>query len=130
MLDKQLGETPYLVGKDFTLADVCYMPYFEYAMNTPAKDIIAKYPHPRWNHFLLIDYPSASDRHRHELAKVTGEVASDASIGGNVGIHGTDKPDKNRRGVDWTWGCVSVDNEAIDELNRLLPLGTPVVIEN
>jgi murein L,D-transpeptidase YafK len=92
--------------------------------------ITAKYPHPRWNHFLLIDYPSASDRYRHEQAKLTGEVATDANIGGSVGIHGTDKPDKNRRGVDWTWGCVSVDNDAIEDLNRLLPLGTPVVIEN
>jgi glutathione S-transferase len=44
VLEKQLGTTPYLVGKDLTLADVCYMPYFEYAMNTPAKDIIGKYP--------------------------------------------------------------------------------------
>jgi glutathione S-transferase len=44
VLEKQLAKTPYLVGKDLTLADVCYMPYFEYAMNTPAKDIISKYP--------------------------------------------------------------------------------------
>jgi len=43
-MDKQLGQTPYLVGKDLTLADVCFMPYLEYAMNTPAKDIIAKHP--------------------------------------------------------------------------------------
>jgi len=44
IMDKQLGQTPYLVGKDLTLADVCFMPYLEYAMNTPAKDIIAKHP--------------------------------------------------------------------------------------
>lgn len=91
--------------------------------------IIVKYPHPRWGHFFLIDYPNGSDRHRYEQAKEAGDLADEAGIGGRVGIHGTDKPDKNRRGVDWTWGCVSVDNDAIEELNRLLPLGTPVAIE-
>ena len=74
------------------------------------------------------------DMHVHTMAMphlmFYAPYTTDADIGGSVGIHGTDKPDKNRRGVDWTWGCVSVDNEAIDELNRLLPLGTPVVIEN
>jgi murein L,D-transpeptidase YafK len=92
--------------------------------------IIAKYPHPRWRYFFLIDYPSGSDRYRYEQAKVAGDLSQDAGIGGNVGIHGTDKPDKNSRGVDWTWGCISVDNDAIEELNRILPLGTPVAIEN
>ena len=91
--------------------------------------IIAKYPHPRWRYFFLIDYPSGSDRYRYEQAKVAGMLPDGANIGGRVGIHGTDKPDKNRRGVDWTWGCVSVDNDAIEELNLLLPLGTPVAIE-
>jgi glutathione S-transferase len=45
VLDAQLVKTPFLAGKDLTLADVCFMPYFEYVMGTPAKDIITKYPH-------------------------------------------------------------------------------------
>ncbi len=45
VLDKQLAETPYLGGKDITLADVCFMPYVEYAINTPAKAIFEKHPH-------------------------------------------------------------------------------------
>jgi glutathione S-transferase len=44
-MDKTLAKQPYLAGSDFTLADVCFMPYLEYAMNTPAKEIFAKYPH-------------------------------------------------------------------------------------
>ena len=91
--------------------------------------IIAKRPNPQWRYFFLLDYPSASDVYRYESAKAAGELDGRADIGGSVGIHGTDKPDKNARGVDWTWGCVSVDNDAIEELNRLLPLGTPVSIE-
>jgi murein L,D-transpeptidase YafK len=91
--------------------------------------IIAKRPHDRWHHFFLLDYPSASDVYRLQQAKASGDVDGAAGAGGNVGIHGTDKPDQNARGVDWTWGCVSVDNDAIEELNRILPLGTPVSIE-
>ena len=91
--------------------------------------IIAKRPHERWHHFFLLDYPNASDVYHLQQAKASGDVAEAAGTGGNVGIHGTDKPDKNARGVDWTWGCVSVGNDAIEELNRILPLGTPVSIE-
>lgn len=91
--------------------------------------IIAKRPHERWGHFFLLDYPSASDVYRLQQAKAAGDVEATAGAGGSVGIHGTDKPDKNARGIDWTLGCVSVDNDAIEELNRILPLGTPVSIE-
>jgi len=91
--------------------------------------IIAKYPHPKWRYFFLIDYPNGSDLFRYEQARGSGDLPESAGIGGSLGIHGTDKPDLNRRGVDWTWGCVSVDDDAIEDLNRLLPLGTPVVIE-
>lgn len=44
-LDKQLAQTPFLAGAELSLADVCYMPYVEYAMGTPAKEILAKFPH-------------------------------------------------------------------------------------
>src|SRR3954471_15087325 len=43
VMDKALATQPYLVGESLTLADVCFMPYFEYAMKTPAKDIVGKY---------------------------------------------------------------------------------------
>jgi glutathione S-transferase len=48
VMDKALAEhgKPYLVGDQFTIADVAYAPYIEYAMMSPeAKAIFAKYPH-------------------------------------------------------------------------------------
>ena len=46
VMDRQLAQTPFIAGADFTLADIGFMPYFEYAMAAPpAKEIIAKYPH-------------------------------------------------------------------------------------
>jgi glutathione S-transferase len=45
IMDKQLAATPFIAGGSFTLADICFMPYIEYAMNTPAKEHFAKHPH-------------------------------------------------------------------------------------
>ena len=40
VIDKHLAKGPHFCGDQFTLADICYMPYTEYAMNTSAKDLI------------------------------------------------------------------------------------------
>jgi glutathione S-transferase len=45
ILDASLAKSPFLAGAGFSLADVVFMPYFEYAMTTPAKAIFARYPH-------------------------------------------------------------------------------------
>ena len=96
--------------------------------------IIDKRQHRRWRHFLLLDYPNLEDRHRYWLAMDTGAIPRRgdhyAGVGGAVGIHGTDKPELNERGVDWTLGCISVANRAIDELAILVPVGTLVLIED
>jgi glutathione S-transferase len=44
ILAKELSAKPYLAGDAFTLADICYMPYFEYTVLTPAEAHISKYP--------------------------------------------------------------------------------------
>ena len=44
VLEARLATSPYLAGTDMTLADVAYMPYIEYAMNTPAKAVFEKHP--------------------------------------------------------------------------------------
>jgi len=43
-MDKQLGATPFLAGDAFTIADIGFMPYIEYAMKTPAAETFKKYP--------------------------------------------------------------------------------------
>lgn len=45
VMEQQLTAHPFLAGNSFSLADVCFMPYLEYGMTTPAKDLIGKYPH-------------------------------------------------------------------------------------
>ena len=51
IMDAHLAKASYFAGTDFSLADVCFMPYFEYAMATPAKAQIAKHVNVQawWN---------------------------------------------------------------------------------
>ncbi|MEJ7597108.1 MAG: glutathione binding-like protein [Kofleriaceae bacterium] len=51
VMERQLATTPHFAGEAFTLADICYMPYVEYMMSTPAKENFAKFPHVSawWN---------------------------------------------------------------------------------
>jgi glutathione S-transferase len=45
VMEKRLAEKPYLAGDVFSIADIAFMPYVEYGMMTPAKEIYGKYPH-------------------------------------------------------------------------------------
>lgn len=51
VMDTHLAKASYFAGTDFSLADVCFVPYFEYAMATPAKAQIAKHVNVQawWN---------------------------------------------------------------------------------
>jgi glutathione S-transferase len=40
VMNARLAETPFLAGPQFSLADICFMPYVEYALGTPVKDTI------------------------------------------------------------------------------------------
>ncbi len=80
----------------------------------------------RW--FLKLNYPNATDQERFAALRTAREISVGAREGGQVGIHGTDSPYLNVSDVNWTLGCVSVANEDIAEMARLLPVGTLVVI--
>lgn len=45
VMDVQLAATPFIAGSEFSLADICYMPYLEYAMGTPARESLSKFVH-------------------------------------------------------------------------------------
>jgi lipoprotein-anchoring transpeptidase ErfK/SrfK len=96
--------------------------------------IVEKRRHKRWARFFLLDYPNVSDAVRYTEAVAAGDVPDDAGrvpgIGGAIGIHGSDKEDLNKQGVDWTHGCVSLTNHDVVELDGLVIVGTPVWIEN
>jgi murein L,D-transpeptidase YafK len=94
--------------------------------------IVEKRKHARWARFMLLDYPNTSDLQRYSSAMADGRLPLEdeqiPGVGGAIGIHGSDKDDLNARGVDWTFGCISMMNEAVVELDTLVPVGTPVLI--
>jgi lipoprotein-anchoring transpeptidase ErfK/SrfK len=94
--------------------------------------IVEKHPSRRWDWFLTLNYPNEIDRYRYEQMRTGGEVPTadgrPVGVGGRIGIHGTDNPVLNRGDINWTTGCISVDDEDVEELTRLLPNGTLVII--
>jgi hypothetical protein len=95
--------------------------------------IIEKHPSRRWDWFLTLNYPNAIDRERYAEMALDGELPIEdgrpVGVGGRIGIHGTDEPLLNRDNINWTTGCISLDDQDIEELVRLLPTGTLVIIK-
>ncbi|PIU99935.1 MAG: hypothetical protein CO013_06055 [Syntrophobacterales bacterium CG_4_8_14_3_um_filter_58_8] len=75
----------------------------------------------RYHKALLINYPNEDDRRNFIRAKKKGLIPAGARIGGLIEIHGGGKE-------SMTYGCIAMDNKAIDNLFSLVPVGTAVTI--
>ncbi|HSW64850.1 MAG TPA: L,D-transpeptidase family protein [Dissulfurispiraceae bacterium] len=87
--------------------------------------IDSRNPNSAFHLSLRISYPSRDDLQRAEELGV--------SPGGSIMIHGL-KPQfarlgKLHREKDWTEGCIAVTDKEIQEIWRLVPDGTPIVIK-
>jgi murein L,D-transpeptidase YafK len=73
---------------------------------------------------LHISYPNATDRER---ARKLG-----LSPGGDISIHGLPNGQgyigAAHRNYDWTYGCIAVTDEEIEEIWKLVDNGTPIEI--
>ena len=82
-------------------------------------------PHSAFHLSLHISYPSAGDK--------AAANARGAPPGGLIMVHGV-KDNLRFLGrahvlLDWTEGCVAVTNQQIEEIWRVVPDGTPIVLE-
>jgi murein L,D-transpeptidase YafK len=91
--------------------------------------VVTKFEHPRWDKFILLDYPNTQNWLNFNRAKQAGRLSYDAQIGGEIGIHGTHDPMMNVMGENWTLGCVSLLNHHIEEIYPLVGDNTLVVIK-
>jgi len=87
--------------------------------------IDAKNAHSQFHLSLHISYPNAADRQRSRKLGL--------SPGGDIMIHGL-MPQyawmgAQHRETDWTDGCVAVTNSEIEEIWKLVPIGTKVEIK-
>lgn len=81
--------------------------------------------------FLKLDYPNAADRARFAQLKKNGEVPKNATIGGEIGIHGEPPEAKPFKKADYkSHGCIVLEDAEIDEVARMVRDGTAVDIED
>lgn len=101
-------------------------------------------PRSRYHLFLLLDYPTIEHARRaladgrinpEEYLAVSnawleGELPpQNTRLGGFLGIHGIGDGDLAiHRSINWTDGCIAMTNEEIDELARLVGVGTRVSV--
>jgi murein L,D-transpeptidase YafK len=91
-------------------------------------NVRAKFPHSRWDSFIWLDYPNTQNWLKFSRAKKAGRIPTEADIGGEIGIHGTEDPYRNLAGLNWTKGCISLLNQDLDEIYPLVNDKTLVVI--
>ncbi|MCC6559426.1 MAG: L,D-transpeptidase family protein [Polyangiaceae bacterium] len=83
-----------------------------------------------FHQFLVVSYPNEEDRQRFAELKRRGEVPAGRGVGHGIGIHGVggDEYAGTHKQRDWTLGCIALDDDEIDEVARLVPDGTKIVI--
>ena len=77
-----------------------------------------KNPNSQFHLSIGISYPNASD--------VAQARARGVSPGGDIFIHGTPSRWIGQR--DWTWGCIAVTNEEMDEIYPMIETGTKIFL--
>ena len=86
--------------------------------------ITCKNRYSEYHKSLCISYPNGRDR---DFARKAGK-----SPGGNVMIHGLPNGEGNRKqdyiDDDWTWGCIALTNEEIDDLFEHVADNAPILL--
>ena len=77
----------------------------------------------RYHKALLLDYPNSEDVRRFRRNIQRGIIPHGTEIGGYIEIHGM-----GGRGVNWTDGCIALNNQDMDMLYFMAREGTPVTI--
>ena len=88
------------------------------------------YPHKSWSKFIWLDYPTKDSWRKHLQAKRERKIHWFDSIGSEIGIHGVPKGEDYLIDAqwNWTWGCISLKTQDIDELYQVVQTGTKVEI--
>ncbi len=77
----------------------------------------------KYHKALLLNYPNNDDKKRFETLVKSGQIPATSSIGGLIEIHGT-----GGKGLNWTDGCIALENHEMDLLYNLCSVNTPVII--
>jgi murein L,D-transpeptidase YafK len=122
---------------------------YDYVTPTGEYEICKIDTNTQYHKFLQINYPNLKDAgealkngyiKKEEYQLILSNIdekgcpPSDTKLGANIGIQGTGKYNfifKNLPFVfNWTNGSIAISNENIDELYKVVKIGTPVKIKN
>ncbi len=94
--------------------------------------VTAKIDKTKWHTYLALDYPNEDDKKRYADLVARGEAPAGVGAGSGIAIHGrrADMPDGLHKLVDWTLGCVALDNGEIDQVAARVGKGTRVLIRD
>lgn len=83
-----------------------------------------------FHRFLHVSYPNAADRAAHARGVRDGTIPRGVGIGGAIGIHGAPRGIFHdvHKAVDWTAGCIALDDDEIEALYRAVRTNAVVVI--
>jgi murein L,D-transpeptidase YafK len=86
--------------------------------------------HDKWTRFIGIDYPTEDSWDRFNRRQQAGEIPVNATIGGEIGIHGVQGAHDEwiAEHNNWTLGCISLRTEDIISLANSVQIGTEVRI--
>jgi murein L,D-transpeptidase YafK len=95
--------------------------YFEADGRTPEGTYLIdrRNPNSKFHLSLGISYPNAVDRA--EAAAIGKPPGGDIFIHGNSNLY-------RRKTADWTWGCVAVTDEEMEDIYAMVRTGTPIQI--
>jgi murein L,D-transpeptidase YafK len=93
--------------------------------------IASKRVHEKWDRMMLLNYPTAPDIAAFNERKRKGLLPTGAKLGGGIGIHGTWPHEEYAvdRYLNWTEGCISMKNEHVEQLYKIIGVGTSVTIK-
>jgi lipoprotein-anchoring transpeptidase ErfK/SrfK len=79
---------------------------------------------------MMLDYPTKESYVKFNYRKQLGQIPAKANIGGAIGIHGVWPHEDYTidQYQNWTQGCISLRNQDVEELYRIITLGTKVTI--
>lgn len=90
----------------------------------------SKYAHKSWSYFIWVDYPNKESWSKFNRRKANGEIEKNATIGGEIGIHGVPEgmDDLIDSRSNWTLGCISLKTKDITDLYHSIGDMTQIVI--
>ncbi len=77
-------------------------------------------PNSRFHLSLGISYPNAQD--------IAEALALGEEPGGDIFIHGQPNLGPRPKDEDWTWGCIAVKNDEMEEIYAMVKTGTVITL--